>query len=68
LYYTNHPDGTAQGGTAILIKETAEHYDMLKYEEESIRTTSIKVKGIPYEITITAVYCPPPHKLKKGTL
>jgi hypothetical protein len=27
LYYTNHPDGTVHGGTAILIKETIEHYE-----------------------------------------
>jgi len=25
LYYTIHPDGTAQGGTAILKQETVEH-------------------------------------------
>ena len=37
----------------------------LKYEEDSIQATSIKVNGYPYEITITAVYCPPRHNLKK---
>jgi len=37
----------------------------LKYEEDSIQATSIKVNGYPYEITITAVYCPPQHNLKK---
>jgi hypothetical protein len=26
LYYTNNPDGTAHGGTAILTNETIEHY------------------------------------------
>ena len=65
LYYTNHPDGTDHGGTAILRKETIEHYELLKYEEDSIQATSIKVKEFPYEITITAVYCPPRHNLKK---
>ena len=65
VYYTNHPDGTAHGGTAILIKETIEHYELLKYEEDSIQATSVKVKGFPYEITITAVYPPPRHNLKK---
>jgi hypothetical protein len=65
LYYTNHPDGTAHRGTAILIKEKFEHYELLKCEENSIQTTSIKVKGFPYEINITAVYCPPRHNLKK---
>jgi len=58
-YYNNHPDGTAHGGTAILIKDTIEHNELLKYEKDSIQATSIKVKGFPCEITITAVYCPP---------
>jgi exonuclease III len=39
LYYTNHPEGTAHGGTAILIKETIEQYELLKYEEDSIQAT-----------------------------
>jgi hypothetical protein len=34
LYYTNHPDGTARGDTAILIKETIGHYELLQYEKE----------------------------------
>ena len=44
LYFTSHPDGTAHQGTAILIKETIENYELLKYEEDSIQATSIKVK------------------------
>ena len=42
LYYTNHPDGTADGGTAVIINETTEHYELLKHEGESIQATSIK--------------------------
>jgi hypothetical protein len=59
LYYTNHPEGTAHGGTAILITETIEPYVLLKYEEDSTQATPIKVKVFPYEIIITAVYCHP---------
>jgi len=51
----------------MFIKETIENYELLKYEEDSIRATSIKTKGFSYDITITAVYCPPRHSLKKGT-
>ena len=58
LYYTNHPDGTAHGGTAILLKETIEHCELLKHEEDFIQARSVKVKGLPNEITITVVYCP----------
>jgi exonuclease III len=65
LYYSNHPDGTAHGGTATLIKETTGHYELLQYEEESSQATSIQVNGFPYAITITAEYCPPQHNLKQ---
>jgi exonuclease III len=65
LYCTSHPGGTAHGGTAILIKETTEHSELSKYEEQSIQVMSIKVQGFPYEITITAVYCPTRHNIKK---
>ena len=33
------PRRTAHGGTAILIKESIQHYELLKYEEESIQAT-----------------------------
>ena len=48
LCHTTHPDGTAHGGTAILTKESIQHYELLKYQEESIQATSIKVRGFPY--------------------
>ena len=65
LCHTTHPDRTAHGGTAKLIKESIQHYELLKYREESIQATSIKVRGFPHEITVTAAYCPPKHNLKK---
>lgn len=68
LYYTNHPDGTAHGGSAILIRETIKHYEMLKYETNHIQATSIKIQTLPYDITVTAIYCPPRHRLTKEDL
>lgn len=65
LYFTNHPDGTAHGGTAILIKNQIKHYELLKYEEVHIQATSIRVETLPYNLTITAVYCPPRHNIKR---
>jgi hypothetical protein len=66
VYYTNHPDGTAHGGTAILIKTTIAYYEQLKYAETAIQATSVRVKGPLRDITIAAVriYCPPRHNLK----
>jgi hypothetical protein len=39
LCHTTHPDETAHGGTAILIKESIQHYELLKYDEESTQAT-----------------------------
>jgi exonuclease III len=65
VYHTNHRDGTAHGGIAILIKHTTDHYQLQKYEENHLQATSIKVGTLPYELTISAVYCPPRHNIKK---
>jgi len=65
LCHTNHPDGSARGGTIILVKDTIVFYELLKYEEQAIKATSIKVQGILHEITVAAVYCPPRHNIKK---
>ena len=45
ISYTNHPDGTAHGGTAIQIKFTIAYYELLKYTEAEIQATSIKIRG-----------------------
>jgi exonuclease III len=62
----NHPDRTAHGGTPIIIKIIITYYEQLKYAEETIQATSVKVEGLLYEITVVAVYCPPRHNLKKN--
>jgi len=64
LCFTNHPDGTAHGGTAIFIKTTIAYHGQLKHTEAGIQATSVRVKGPVLDITITAVYCPPRHNLK----
>jgi exonuclease III len=66
LYHTNHLDDKDHGGSAILIKEKIEHYELPKYEKYHIQATFIKAKTLPYAITIKAVYCPPRYNLKKN--
>ena len=59
IYYTNHPDGKAHEGTTILVKQ------LPKYEEDSLQATEIRVRTLPYELTVTAVYSPPKYNLQK---
>lgn len=65
VYTTQHPDETAHGGSAIIINEKIDHYELEKYEEESMQGTQIKVQEANGPLVVAAVYCPPKHKLKK---
>jgi len=65
LCRTCHPDGTAHGGTAIVIKNTIEYYERPKYADAAIQATSVTVSGLFHKITIAAVYYPPQHNLKE---
>jgi hypothetical protein len=65
IYNTRHPDGTAHGGTAIIIKSKIKHYELEKYQQEHLQATSIVVEENSRTITISAVYCPPKHIIKK---
>ena len=61
IYHTNYPDNTVHAGTAIIIKNTINHHQLHKYEKDYLQATSIGVKTLPCEITVSAIYCPPRH-------
>lgn len=55
LYNTQHPDGTAHGGTAIIIKSKIKHYEGIKYDKDHLQASSIVVEDWAGPVTITAV-------------
>lgn len=58
-YTTNHPAGSARGGTAILIKKEIKHTALDEYREKNIQSTAIKIEGKDGSIAIASIYCPP---------
>jgi exonuclease III len=60
-YDTRHPDGTAHGGTAILIKNGLKHHLHGHYTADYLQATAEDWVG---PLTIAAVYCPPKHVIK----
>jgi hypothetical protein len=68
MYHANHSNTSAHGGAPSLIKKTVDHYQLQKYEEKHLQATFIKFKTLPYELTISAVPCPPRHNIKKGLI
>ena len=66
VYDTKHPDGTAHGGTAVIIKDSIKHHETNKFQEAHLQATSVTVKEWGGPITISAVYCPPKHAIKQN--
>ena len=65
-YSTQHPDGTAHGGTAILIKQTLQHHELEKYEKDFLQATSIQITDKNgARLTVSTIYCPPRHAITK---
>lgn len=65
VYYTNHPDGTCHGGTAILIKQNIKHNTHSQVREEYLQATTITVENREGPVNISAVYCPPRFTIKE---
>lgn len=61
IYDTNHPDGKAHGGTAVIIKSTIHHFENSSCKLDFLQATSITVEDRNGPITFAAIYCPPKH-------
>lgn len=64
-YNTNHPDGKAHADTAIIIKKDIKHYELPKYETNHIQATNICIEDWIGPLTVSAIYSPPRHSIKK---
>lgn len=64
-YNTKHPDGTAHGGTAIIIRNSLKHHELPKYKCDHIQATSIEVEDWDGPITISSIYSPPRHSISE---
>lgn len=60
-----HPDGTAHGGSAILIRNNIKHHEAESYKTQEIQATSIVIEDWQSQLVITALYSPPKHAIKK---
>jgi hypothetical protein len=68
LYHTNHPAGTARGGTAIIIKNVIKYHPLPNYSRDYLLATSVSVEGSVGHLTISAVYLLPKHKVCKAQI
>ena len=64
IYDTQHPDGTAHGGTAIIIKNDIKYHLHGHHILEHLQATRVTIEDRIGPLTIAAVYCPPKHTVK----
>lgn len=63
VYLSNHPDGTAHGGSAVIVNNKIPHYEWISYQTAKIQSTSIKIQALPFPLIIAAIYSPPRHSI-----
>jgi hypothetical protein len=68
LYHTNHPAGTARGGTAIILKSSIQHHPLNPYNQAFLQATSVDVKNTTGLLTISTVYLLPKHTIHQDQL
>lgn len=55
IYHTLHPDGTAHGGSAVIIKTKIKHYETDKFQQEYIQATTCIIEDWAGDITISMI-------------
>jgi hypothetical protein len=58
-YHMPHPEGTAHGGSAIIIRNAISHHELPKYQIDKIQATGVQVNAMPLQFNISAIYSPP---------
>ena len=65
---TDHPDDSAHGGTAVLVRQQLSHHPLPPICTESLQSTSISVNTFHFPLSLSAVYCPPNKPLTEALL
>lgn len=65
MYITKHPDEGAHGGSAIIIRNSIKQHELPKYTMDHLQATTVIVVSSSGPMTLSAIYCPPRHNIKK---
>ena len=63
VYSTQHPDNTAHGGTAIIVRRAIKHHAREEYRQDYLQATSITIQDEKGALNIATVYSPPKHAI-----
>lgn len=63
VYHIPHPDNTAHGGAAVIIRNAVAHHELIHHQSDKIQAASIQVNTNQRPFTVSAIYCPPRHTI-----
>jgi len=63
VYHTIHPDFTAHGGAAVILRSSIRHHELPHHQSDKIQTATIQLDAHPWPLKISAIYCPPRHAI-----
>lgn len=66
IYNTNYPDGTAHGGSAVIIRTSIKHSPLPNFHERHIQATTVTIEDKNGDFNVSAIYCPPRHKITES--
>jgi exonuclease III len=61
LYHSNHPDGTAHEGAAIIIRTSLQHFEAPAYQTDKIQASILRITDRSWPLYIAALYSPLPQ-------
>jgi hypothetical protein len=63
VYHIFHPDDTALGGAAVIIRSAVTHNGLLHHQSDKIQAANIQIDAISWPFTTSAIYCLPRYAL-----
>jgi len=63
-YHCNHPDGSAHGGAAVIIRAALRHYKAPPYRTDKIQANVLNIHTQPWSFNVAALYSPRLHSIR----
>ena len=67
VFHSLHPDDTAHGGAAVIIRSSLRHNEHLRIHTNKLQAIAVHLEALPWPLTVSAVYCPPRHAPSSAT-
>jgi hypothetical protein len=61
VYRFNHPNGTARGGSTMIIKRSIKHHPLNGHTQDFLQATRVSVEDSTGPLTVSPAYLPSKH-------